>query len=76
VPEEMSEKTRQLFFIFKDAVQREQEAQKIYQHAAKFCQDDELKKLFEEFSRDEARHEKALIRRYNRLRKMYGVQNE
>jgi rubrerythrin len=72
----MPEKTKQLFLIFRDAVQREREAQTIYQHAAELCQDEELKKLLKGFQRDEARHEKALIQRYNRLRKLYGVQDE
>jgi rubrerythrin len=72
----MPEKTKQLFLIFRDAVQREREAQTIYQHAAELCQDEELKKLLEGFQRDEVRHEKALIERYNRLRKLYGVQDE
>jgi len=73
VPEEMPEKTRELFLIFKDAVEREREAQTTYKHAAEISQDKELKELLMSFSRDEARHEKALVRRYNRLRKKYGV---
>ena len=73
MPEEMPEKTRELFLIFKDAVEREREAQTTYKHAAEISQDKELKELLMSFSRDEARHEKALVRRYNRLRKKYGV---
>jgi rubrerythrin len=69
----MPEKTRELFLIFKDAVEREREAQTTYKHAAEISQDKELKELLMSFSRDEARHEKALVRRYNRLRKKYGV---
>jgi len=76
VPREMPEKARQLFLIFKDAVQREREAQAIYQHAAELCQDEELKQLLEGFYRDEVRHEEALIQRYNDLRDRYGVQEE
>jgi rubrerythrin len=72
----MPEKIRQLFLIFKDAVQREREAQSIYQHAAELCQDEELKKLLESFRRDEARHEKMLVQRYNRLRNTYSIQDE
>jgi rubrerythrin len=72
----MPEKIRQLFLIFKDAVQREREAQSIYQHAAALCQDEELKKLLEGFRRDESRHERMLVQRYNRLRKTYGIQDE
>jgi len=76
VPGEMPEKIKRLFLIFKDAVQREQEAQATYQQAAELCQDEELKRLLEGFYRDEVRHEKALIQRYNRLRDTYGVQDE
>jgi rubrerythrin len=71
----MSEKTRQLFLIFRDAVQREREAQTLYQHAAELCQEEDLKKLFESFYKDEVRHEEALIQRYNRLREIHGVQD-
>ena len=76
MPGEMPEKIKQLFLIFRDAVQREREARTTYQQAADLCQDEELKKLLESFSRDEARHEEALIQRYNRLRDIYGVQDE
>ena len=76
MPEEMPEKTRQLFLIFRDAVQREREAQITYKHAAELCEDKELKRLLKGFYRDEARHEKALVQRYNRVRKRYGVQTE
>ena len=34
MPEEMPEKTRQLFLIFRDAVQRERDAQVTYKRAA------------------------------------------
>jgi rubrerythrin len=69
----MSEKTRELFMIFRDAVQREREAQAIYKRAADLCEDEEIKKLLESFYKDEVRHEEALIQRYNDLRNIYGV---
>jgi rubrerythrin len=72
----MPEKTRRLFLIFKDAVQRERDAQNIYKQAAELCEDKALKELLEGFCKDEARHEKALLERYNRLRKRYNVQDE
>jgi rubrerythrin len=72
----MPEKTRRLFLIFKDAVQRERDAQNIYKQAAELCEDKALKGLLEGFCRDEARHEKALLQRYNGLRKSYNVQDE
>jgi rubrerythrin len=73
---EMPEMTKQLFLIFREAVQREQEAQALYRRAAELCQDEELKKLIESFYQDEVRHEEALIQRYNDLRNIYGVQKE
>ena len=76
MPEEMPDKTRQLFLIFRDAVQREREAQTIYQRAAELCPDAKLKELLQSFAKDEARHEKVLIQRYNHLRKKYSVQDE
>ena len=63
MPGEMPEKIKRLFLIFKDAVQREQEAQATYQQAAELCQDEELKKILKGFARDEARHEKLLIQK-------------
>jgi rubrerythrin len=72
----MPDNTRQLFLIFKDAVQRERDAQIIYKHAAELCQDKELKGLLMGFYRDEVRHEKALVQQYNRLCKRYSVQAE
>ena len=76
MPGEMPEKTRQLFLIFKDAVQRERDAQSMYKHAAELCEDETLKGLLEGFYKDEVRHEKALLERYMRLRKKYNVQGE
>jgi rubrerythrin len=72
----MPDKTRQLFLIFRDAVQREREAQTTYKHAAGLCEDKELRGLLMGFYRDEARHEKALVQQYNRLCKRYSVQAE
>jgi rubrerythrin len=69
----MSEKTKQLFLIFRDAVQREREAQASYKRAAQLCEDKRLKGILMGFYRDEARHERVLVQRYNRLRKEYSV---
>jgi rubrerythrin len=76
VAEEMPEKARQLFLIFRKAVQREREAQNTYKHAAELCEDKELKGLLVGFYRDEVRHESALVERYNSLCERYGVQAE
>ncbi len=71
---EMNEKTKQLFSIFKDAVQRERDAQTLYKQAADLCEDKELRELLVGLCKDEARHEKALVQRYNRLAKKYGLE--
>ncbi|MGA2610321.1 MAG: hypothetical protein ABSH01_22995 [Terriglobia bacterium] len=76
MPEEMPENTRQLFLIFRDAVQRERDAQITYKHAAELCEDKELKGLLMGFYRDEVRHEEALAEHYDRLCNRYGVQAE
>jgi rubrerythrin len=76
MPGEMTEKTRQLFLIFKDAVQRERDAQILYKQAAALCDDKALRQLLMAFHKDEARHEKGLVQRYNRLRKKYNVPDE
>ena len=76
MPEQMPEKTRQLFLIFRDAVQREREAQTTYEHAAELCEDKELKGLLMGFYKDEVRHEEALVQQYNLLCERYGVQAE
>ena len=73
MPGEMTEKTKRLFLIFKDAVQRERDAQILYKQAAALCDDKALKELLMSFHKDEARHEKMLVQRYNRLRKKYNV---
>ena len=73
MPGEMTQNTKRLFLIFKDAVQRERDAQILYKQAAALCDDKALKELLMSFHKDETRHEKALVQRYNRLRKKYNV---
>ena len=70
----VNEKTKQLFSIFKDAVQREREAQILYKQAADLCEDEELRGFLEGLAKDEARHEKVLMQRYNRLAKKHGLE--
>ncbi len=75
MPIEMPEKTKQLFLLFRDAVQRERDAQTLYKEAAELCEDKVLKELLLGFYKDEARHEKLLVQRYNRIAKKYNVKN-
>lgn len=76
MPEEMPKETRELFLIFRDAVQRERDAQIVYKHAAELCEDKEIKGLLMGFYRDEVRHERELLQQYNSLCKRYSVQAE
>jgi rubrerythrin len=62
--------------MFKDAAQRERDAQRICKQAAALCEDEALKELLEGFRKDEVRHEKALLQPYNRLRRRYDLQDE
>jgi len=62
-----------LFEIFKDAVQREREAQATYKLAADLCEDKDLKKLLMGIRRDEIRHEKTLLARCNRFARKSGI---
>ena len=55
---------------------RERDAQILYTQAAALCDDKEMKEQLMSFHKDEARHEKALVQRYNRLRKKYNVAEE
>ncbi len=73
MPEVMPEKIRELFFIFKDAIERERGAQALYKNAAALSEDSALKKVLMGFYKDEVRHEKGLLTRYNRLRRKYKV---
>jgi len=76
VPGEMPGKTTKMVLVFREAVLMEREAQIIYKHAVEVCQDEGLKDLLKGFYRDEVRHEKTLIQRYDCLRKRYGVKDE
>lgn len=68
----MSEKTKKLFLIFKKAIDEERGAQALYQQAIKLCQDEFLKEILEGFYQDELRHEKELMAQYNKIRKEHN----
>ncbi len=76
MPEQMSEKLRKLFIIFKEAVESERKAQKMYKEAISFCEDELTKKIIESLYQDEIRHEREVIENYNRLRSELEIQNE
>jgi rubrerythrin len=65
----MKEKT--LYDIFSIAIEKEREAQKLYDQAAKLSGNNELlRKRFIRFRNDEKKHEEALIKDYAEFKKI------
>ena len=64
----LSEKQRQLFELFKVAIEREQEAQQIYADMTLNCEDGELRQVIETLRESERLHEELLLERYKFLR--------
>lgn len=62
-------KKEELFEIFKVAVDKEHEAYESYKNIAENVDDENLKKIFEDMSKDELRHKEQIIEQYNALRK-------
>lgn len=68
----MPEKIKNLFLIFKKAVDAERGAQEMYLEALEQTEDPFLKKILNGFYKDEVRHEKELMEQYKRLRDKYS----
>ena len=64
----MAEKLKLLYTIFKQAIEAEREAQKMYKEAIALCDDQETIRTLEAFLNDELTHEKRLLEQYKRLR--------
>lgn len=64
----LSERQEKLLVLFKDAIDREREAQQTYTAASRLCDDPEMKALVESFAKEEAHHEEVLMRVYRELR--------
>jgi rubrerythrin len=62
-------KREELFEIFKVAVDNEQEAYETYKNIAENVDDENLKKIFEDMSKDELRHKEQIMEQYNALRR-------
>lgn len=71
VHRKMSDDEKQLFMIFKNAVESERNAQETYQKAMNLCADPALKAVLKSFCDDEMRHEKEIMKRYQIFRAMY-----
>jgi rubrerythrin len=63
-----TEKQKRLLALFKVAIGREQESQKLYEEMAGNCEDDELRQVIETLRNSERMHEELLLERYKFLR--------
>ncbi len=64
----LTEKREPLLALFKLAIQREQESQKLYTEMAATCEDDDLRQVIETLRDSERMHEELLLERYKFLR--------
>jgi rubrerythrin len=64
-----TEKYERLLLLFKDAIERERDAQKLYSEMLFNCEDPELKQVIESLRVEEQTHEEVLLDRYSALRR-------
>lgn len=60
----LTEKRERLLALFKVAIEREQESQKLYADMAETCEDDDLRQVIETLRASERMHEDVLLERY------------
>jgi rubrerythrin len=65
---ELTERQERLLALFKVAIEREQESQKLYADMAETCEDDDLRQVIETLGASERMHEEVLLERYKFLR--------
>jgi rubrerythrin len=64
----MTEKQERLLALFKVAIEREQESQKLYGEMAGNCEDADLRQVIETLRDSERMHEELLVERYKFFR--------
>jgi rubrerythrin len=64
----LTEKEEQLLALFKVAIEREQDSQKLYTDMAATCEDDDLRQVIETLRESERVHEEVLLERYKFMR--------
>jgi rubrerythrin len=65
----MTDKQVRLLMLFKQAIQGEQDAQRLYTEMMDHTDDPELKRIIESFRSSEKKHEAELLKKYAELRK-------
>ena len=76
MPAGMSEKQEKLFLIFKSAADSERKAQDMYLRARELTDNEDLIMVLKGFYRDEVRHERKLMDRYNMLTREFVISDE
>jgi rubrerythrin len=64
----LTERQERLLALFKVAIEREQESQKLYADMAETCEDDDLRQVIETLRNSERMHEDVLLERYKFIR--------
>jgi rubrerythrin len=64
----LTERQERLLALFKIAIEREQESQKLYIDMAATCEDEDLRQVIETLGASERVHEEVLLERYKFLR--------
>ena len=64
----LTERRERLLALFKVAIEREQESQKLYTEMAEACEDDDLRQVIETLGASERVHEDVLLERYKFIR--------
>jgi rubrerythrin len=65
----LTEMQKRLLSLFKLAIEREQESQRLYEEMAGNCEDAELRQVIDTLRDSERMHEELLMERYKLLRK-------
>jgi rubrerythrin len=72
---ETHDKARAFLGAFKLAIEAERQAQAMYSGLKEMSDTELLRQLFDGFYRDEVRHERELVSRYNELRQKSGIED-
>lgn len=69
----MDKKTQELFEMFNIGVEKERDAQKMYQQLIDLSDSDLQKEIFSGFLKEEQKHEQKLMKAYADMKEKYGL---
>lgn len=70
----MTDREKELFAIFKRAIEAEKQAQVMYKEAMELADEPLLKKALQGFHDDEVRHESEIMAKYRKFRDEFGAE--